>query len=417
MNMTVSPSALCGSIRAIPSKSYMHRALICAAFSNRETEIICPEIGTDILRTKEALCAMGAEINFGDYSCTVLPAESTPEKADILCGESGSTLRFLLPIVSALGISGTFYGEGKLASRPMEPLLDALRNHGISISADRLPFRAEGKMTCGSYSLDGSISSQFFSGLLLAFPLIAGKSSLHVEGNLQSAPYLEMTRDVMRSFGVKTNRTGSTYCVLPGTYRSSGKFDVEGDWSAAAPILVAGALAGEDIFLYGLNDESKQGDRRILSILRDMGASVILEKDGYSVQKSQLHGIEIDLADIPDLAPSIAVAAINAEGTTILHNAERLRYKESDRLAGIQGLVTAFGGKFQQSGNTIRIQKGNAPTVPFSIACDDHRMAMAATVAATCGNTAVTIQHAESVMKSYPSFFRDFSRLGGNCTL
>ncbi len=411
MTVVVPPARLAGSVRAIPSKSHMHRALICASLADRSTDLLCPETNRDIQATVGCLRALGAEIVERDGVCTVRPIASRPASRVLLdCGESGSTLRFILPLAPALGVSAAFVGRGRLAERPLSPLYEQLLAHGAALSpAGSFPLTVDGQLVPGEYRMDGGVSSQFFTGLLLALPLLNGASNVVVEGTLASAPYVALTQAVQSAFGVVVRRDGSQISVSPQSYRSPGTLAVEGDWSNAAFWLVAGALNG-DVTVTGLRPDSAQGDRAILPLLLQMGADIRADGDAVTVSKSRLHGIEIDATDIPDLVPVLAVAAASAEGETRIVGASRLRLKESDRIRSVCGLLHALGAPCFETPDGLRIPGGGLVGGDAD-ACNDHRIAMSAAVAACACTSPVRITGAESAEKSYPAFFRDFESL------
>ena len=330
MNITITPAPLKGNLRAIPSKSYMHRALICASLADRSTSLYCPETNRDIEATAACLRALGAEIVAENGWYRVTPIDrSLPvtERAVLDCGESGSTLRFLLPVAAALGRKTAFEGHGRLPQRPLSPLYERMQERGAKLSpAGSFPLMLDGQLRPGDYRLDGGVSSQYFTGLLLALPLLSAPGRIYIEGKLESAPYVELTMGVLETFGVTPVWEGDRMEVVPQPFRSPGTLAVEGDWSNAAFWLVAGALNGE-IRLTGLQNGSRQGDRAILPLLKAMGANISADEEGVTVSRSSLYGITIDATDIPDLVPILSVAAAAAEGETVITGASRLRLK------------------------------------------------------------------------------------------
>ena len=415
MNITVSPAPLQGELRAIPSKSYMHRALICASLADLPTALYCPETNRDIEATASCLRSLGAGIvtENGWYHITPLDT-SLPgtERAVLDCGESGSTLRFLLPVAAALGRKTAFHAHGRLPQRPLSPLYERMQEQGANLSpAGAFPLTVDGRLRPGDYRLDGGVSSQYFTGLLLALPLLESPSRIDIEGNLESAPYVELTMGVLETFGVTPLWEGRRMEVLPQPFRSPGTLHVEGDWSNAAFWLVAGALNGE-IRLTGLQSGSRQGDRAIVPLLREMGANISSDGEGVAVSRSPLHGISIDATDIPDLVPILSVAAAAAEGETVITGASRLRLKESDRIRSVREMLRALGIFCEETPDGLRIRGGrlHGGTVD---SCNDHRIAMSAAVAACACEGTVTVLGAEAAEKSYPGFYRDLQALGG----
>lgn len=382
---------LTGTISAIASKSMAHRLMICASLAKEKTEISCATTSKDMEATAACLSAM-------------------KQGGRLPCGESGSTLRFLLPVAAALGLTAEFHMEGRLPQRPLFPLDRELEAHGITLSRPKEEILAiSGQLTPGNYTLPGDVSSQYISGLLLALPLLDGPSTLTVTGKVESAPYIEMTLSAMKTFGVTVERREHTYYIVPQTYESPGCVTVEGDWSNAAFWLCAGAL-GKPVTVTGLNMESLQGDKAVCDILARFGAKVEQAVGKVTVSPAPLTAIDIDAAEIPDLVPVLAVVAAAAEGTTRIYNAGRLRLKESDRLQTVAQMLTALGGKVEEQADGLVIT-GTALTGGTVDSCNDHRIAMAAAVAsALCP---VTVTTAEAVNKSYPQFWEDLARLKG----
>lgn len=420
MSKTLTKLHISGQIAAIASKSAAHRLMICAALADEPTELHYTTTNKDMEATRACLAAMN---NGG-----VLP-----------CGESGSTLRFLLPVAAALGLDVTFRMEGRLPQRPLAPLDAQLTAHGVTLSRpgpDLL--RVQGRLTPGDYVLPGNVSSQFISGLLFALPLLDGPSTLTVTGPIESAPYIDMTLDALEKFGVrfatapseprndnqiwdviaKDGRAGacSRRCGDPSplvffidsqNYRSPGPVTVEGDWSNAAFWLCAGALSGP-VTVTGLDPDSLQGDKEILNILRRFGANMTENDGNFTVSPGNLQAIDIDASAIPDLVPVLSVVAAAAWGTTKIYNAQRLRLKESDRIATVAAMVNGLGGRAEETADGLLIHGGGL-TGGTVDSVGDHRIAMSAAVAATL--CPVTILGPQAVEKSYPQFWQDLTAL------
>lgn len=419
MKVRLTPVKLCGSIPAISSKSDAHRLLIAAALSDRETEILCNVLSEDIRATARCLCALGARVDFLADRMLVhpIPRENTAKEVSVTldCGESGSTLRFLLPVVSALGKNGVFTGGGRLPERPVTELREAMEAHGVRFSKQGVfPISTIGKLGIGTYTLRGDVSSQYVTGLLFALPLLPENSVLRLLPPVESKPYIEMTMATLRRFRIRIFFTGEEFWIPGGqTYKSPGTVSVEGDWSNAAFFLTAGAL-GAPITVTGLNLDSPQGDKAILEILRRMGAAVETAGESATVSPGALHGVAQDMADIPDLAPIFSVAAAAARtGETAIQNAARLRLKESDRLAAIHRMLGSLGVSCTETADGLLIPGGQSISGGETSGFGDHRMVMAAAIASVLAETPVTIDGAEAVEKSYPHFFEDFKRLGG----
>ncbi len=417
MDIVISPQPLSGTITAMPSKSHAHRALICAAFSDDESTIKLARLSDDMIVTMNCLRALGADINWQNGICTVKPIRDTPDDIPTIdCGESGSTLRFLLPVVAALGLQANFTGSGRLPERPLQPLVDRLQDGGATLSNDHLPLTVAGHFTRNTIDLPGNISSQYISGLLLAAPLCPNGLRIRLTTALESAAYVDITIATMASFGVHVTRENDGFSVAAGTcYHAPKKtIAIDGDWSNAAFFLAAGALS-ERIDMAGLSFDSPQGDRAIAEILRAFGAIVAKVDDHLIVEAAPLTGMSIDVSDIPDLVPILAVVASAAEGHTYFTNAGRLRIKESDRLATTAALINNLGGCATIEGDTL-IVHGSQPNGGIADSHNDHRIAMSAAIlGATLAKKPVTIRGAEAVNKSFPDFFNDFKVLGGQC--
>ena len=391
MDLTITPRLLRGEITAIPSKSMAHRMLICAAFSQEPTNLICPETNQDIEATAQCLEALGICIERRRWKYHVSPVNRTPEMAVLNCHESGSTLRFLLPIVGALGINTTFKMEGRLPQRPLSPLWEEMERMGCKlkyISENEL--QCSGKLRSGAYFIDGSVSSQFISGLLFATSLMDSDSKINIIGNLESAPYVTMTQKVMALFGVNTD---NFYIKGGQQYHSPGTIIAEGDWSNGAFFLAAKAL-GNPVEIKGLCPNSEQGDRAAAQLLPALSQN-----------------ITVSAADIPDLIPILSVVAAANQGA-VFTDIQRLRLKESDRVASVIAMIQALGGKAEQTESTLTVF-GTGLTGGTVDAHRDHRIAMSAAIAATVCKEPVTILGAECVEKSYPSFWDEYKKLGG----
>lgn len=391
MDIIIKPTKLRGTITAIPSKSQTHRLLICAAFAEHETRLRCLDTNRDIEATVDCLRALGAEITRDEGGYTVLPVQSRPATAVLPCHDSGSTLRFLLPVAGALGVDATFQMEGRLPQRPLSPLWEEMERMGCTLTrttADTI--RCQGKLQSGVYTISGGVSSQFITGLLLAFPLISGESQLEITGKLESAPYVTMTLKAMEQFGVMVQNfsvAGNQHFTSPGTVT------VEGDWSNGAFFLAAKAL-GSNVTVTGLHADSPQGDRAAAGLLPGLEKKLI-----------------IDATDIPDLVPILAVTAACKQGA-VFTNIGRLRLKESDRVESVKEMIIALGGTAESDAETLTVQ-GTGLHGGTVDARNDHRIAMSAAIAATACREDVIILGAQCVEKSYPRFFEEYRKLGG----
>lgn len=374
-----------------------------------------PDSGLDVQGIGET--AGTAAINAGlPQNGTVPASETSPLKLDV--GESGSTLRFLLPVLPALGIDAEITMHGRLPERPLAPLDRVLRDRGIipERRADTLTIR--GTLPAGSYEIDGGVSSQFVSGLLFALPLADGDSTLRVTGHAESVPYIRLTLDALRRFSVNVREEEEgTLFRIPGNrpYRSPGNavIPVGGDWSGAAFYLAAGAVGNTPVTVTGLDTESAQGDRAILPLLRKMGARCEISGDRVTVFPSRLCALETDASDIPDLVPVLAVLGACADGSTVLRGVGRLRIKESDRLEAVRELLGTLGVTVGISGDSETLTvTGNRDGITGGTVSSfgDHRIAMSAAVAALAANSPVTVTDAGAVEKSAPDFFDRMKR-------
>lgn len=391
MDLTIYPKKLSGSINIIPSKSQAHRMLICAAFAEGPTALLCPDTNRDIEATAGCLNALGARIRRTDCGYDVTPVSAIPSSAILNCHDSGSTLRFMLPVAGALGVDALFQMEGRLPARPLSPLWEEMERMGCTLTRPTSDtIRCQGKLRPGNYSIDGSVSSQFITGLLLATALIDGESHITLTGKVESRPYITMTQRAMALFG----KNCDDFTVKGGTFHSPGNITVEGDWSNGAFFLTAAAL-GNPVTVRNLEMDSPQGDRAVFDLLPRLK-----EK------------ITISAADIPDLVPILSVMAACNRGA-VFTDIRRLRLKESDRVASVIAMITALGGKAEADEETLTIY-GTGLTGGTVDAVNDHRIAMSAAIAATVCREPVTILGARCVEKSYPKFFEEYRRLGGN---
>lgn len=402
-----------GEVTVIPSKSVAHRSLICAALADEPTDIICNASSQDIAATVRCLNSLGAEIEEKDGVYHVVPIKKT-EKAVLDCGESGSTLRFLVPVVAALGEEITFNGEGRLPTRPMLPLVECLKSMGAEVDYNgTLPLTTHGGLRGGRFTIAGNVSSQFISGLIFALPLLCGDSVIEITGKIESMPYIEMTLDTVSKFGITAKKCGNKIHIPGGqAYRSPGLFTVEGDWSNAAFWLCLGAFSDEGITCRGVCRDSVQGDKKIIEILRRFGATVTEGDDFVTVKKNALTAVRVDAAEIPDLVPVLSIVAAVSNGETVVYNAERLRIKESDRIESTVAMLRALGASAEPTRDGIRVfGKKNLPGGCVD-SYNDHRIVMSAAVAAAVSTGTVRIKNAGAVRKSYGDFFEKYKTLG-----
>lgn len=405
--ITIFPSKLCGSVTAPPSKSCSHRALICAALSDRPVILEGLSNCDDVMLTLRCLEALGAHYENGIM--TPIDKCSLPSTPTLCCGESGSTLRFLLPIVAALGCGAEFHLGKRLSERPIFELCDELCRHGADIKIHGSSLVISGKICSGAYCLPGNISSQYISGLLFALPLVGG-GEVNITSVLKSSEYIHITTDYLNHSNIYVNRIGNTFKVS-GEYSFKSPHRIEGDWSAAAYWLCAAAAKGNDISVCGLSERTYQGDSSILSELRKMDATVCAD-ERITVHADELFGIQFDASSSPDLVPPIAVLCALNHGESRIYNAAALRTKESDRLKALEVMLTSMGIDATTSDDELIIRGGTlhgAKLCSFS----DHRIAMAAILLASLADSPSTLDDADCIAKSYPDFLNDFISLGG----
>ena len=410
----ISPSVIRGTLTPPPSKSAAHRLLIAAALAG-EGRVRGLSLSADMEATLRAVRGLGVSVRLdGDAACFApAPPSSSPSPLPVDCGESGSTLRFLIPLYAARGIPAVFTGHGRLPERPLGVYADCLPPHGVTLSAaSGLPLTVTGRLTGGDFALPGDVSSQFITGLLFALPLCREDSRIRLTTPLESAGYVDMTLQVLRQAGIRVEPLEDGW-FIPGsqTYRPLDTA-VESDWSQAAFLLAAGALGGE-VTLTGLNPASAQGDREALSLFRRFGAAVEEAPGRIVCRKAPLHGIDIDAAQIPDLVPVLAVTAALADGVTHITGAARLRLKESDRLAAVADGIRRLGGRVEEGPDSLTITGVSRLAGGRAEGYNDHRIVMALSKAALGCEAPVTVTDAQSVAKSWPAFFEDYRAIGG----
>ena len=397
MNVIVKPARLCGEIAAIPSKSQAHRMLICAALASEPTLIPCQSAGQDMDATARCLRALGAKIMCDAEGYHVSPITEKNHDPVLDVGESGSTLRFLLPVVCALGVNATFVLHGRLAQRPLEPLWSELQRNGARLSRGENTIDVSGHLTGKRYTLAANVSSQFLSGILMALPILGG-GSLTMTGKLESEGYLNMTVEALRRFGIDIERKEHTFHVASGPLQSSGMGIVEGDWSNSAFWLCAEAIGGEELKVKGLDPASPQGDRAVVEVIAAI-------RKGNAV---------IDCTQIPDLVPPLAVLAALTPGTTRFVGAARLRLKESDRITACVQLLRSLGGEAEELPDGFTVEGKRRLRGGIVDSFGDHRIAMAAAIAAAGCEEEIEIMNPQAVEKSYAAFWQDYCRLGGS---
>ena len=423
----IEPHSLRGGVMVPSSKSMGHRMCICAGLSGDDCIVDNIALSKDIEATNRCLAGLGVSVteirsrHEGRTAFRYCWDRRFPSDAVAVdCGESGSTLRFFIPLGALCNVPFTFTGQGKLVSRPLQPYYDIFDTQELRYRTGMngtLPLTVDGRLKPGGYVLPGDVSSQFISGLLFALPLLDADSTLEILPPLESASYVELTVSALEQFGITVEKIDGLHYRIPGNqvYKAPAeRVEVEGDWSQAAFWLVAGAIGSRDgLVCRGLNAESLQGDKAVLQILRRMGAIVEEDKDGFTVRPSRLHGCVIDAADCPDLVPVLSVAAAVADGTTHIVNAGRLRIKECDRLAAMHSELKKIGAEITEEPDGLLIQgkpEGLAGDTTVD-AWNDHRIAMSMAVAALVCKAPIMINGSESVSKSYPEFWKDYDSL------
>ena len=392
MKAVITPSKLKGTVSAVASKSYAHRIIIASALADRPTKIYLNTTSEDIEATKRCIKALGSKIDEGDGFITVSPTDCKSRENILLdCGESGSTARFILPVAAVLCGKFEMQGSGRLPERPMQPLTEQMSKHGVHFDSEKIPIKAQGKLTGGEFYLSANISSQYITGLLFALSKLAIESKITLTTELESSAYVDITTDVLQKFSVDIKKGKGFYEIPVSKYISPEEITVEGDWSNAAFWICADKISG-GITVSGLNYKSIQSDRRILD----------------ETDKNM-----IDAREIPDLVPVLAALACAKNEKTVIHNASRLRIKESDRIKTMMQSLNALGADICETEDGLIINSHGRLSGGECDGYGDHRIVMACAVASCICTNEVIINGAEAVNKSYPTFFEDFKKLGG----
>ena len=396
MRVEICPGPLKGTVRAVASKSHAHRVLICAALAEGETRLLCPQLSGDIEATARCLRALGSQIEYSGGVFRIEGIRTVPERAELDCGESGSTLRFLLPVVCALGVHARLKLRGRLPERPLSPLWEELERRGARLSRpERDVIETAGTITGGDYEIAADVSSQFISGLLFALAR-SGGGSIRLKGPMESAGYIRMTRRALEQFGAETALSGNQLTVSCAGLKSPGELETEGDWSAAAFWAAADALS-PGVECIGLDADSAQGDKAVTDCIKKIRAG----------------GAVIDARHIPDLVPVLAAFAAAAGKGAVFTGAGRLRSKESDRIKTTVDMINALGGEARETEDGLIVGGGKTLAGGVVDSAHDHRIAMSAAVASIGCTGKVTVLGAECADKSYPAFWDDFESLGG----
>lgn len=415
MQVTISPGPLHGEVPAIPSKSHAHRVLICASLADAPCQIQWTRTNDDMEATLACLEALGAKVDRQGDLLTIHPIANARSPVDLDVQESGTTLRLLLPVVAGLGVQAVFHAGGRLPDRPLTDLVQALRQRGATIGSI-WPLSVQGPVSPGRFEIPGNVSSQYLSGLLLAAPLLGGDVTIHLTSPLESRPYVDLTLAVMANFGIQVDNLETGFHIPQGqNYQSpQGPIVIEGDWSQAAFFLVAGAFAGP-VTVTGLTSDSLQGDKAILDALRAFGAQVEAGPNQVTISQGGRAPLHVSMEAIPDLLPILSILGAASEGDSLFDKALRLRYKESDRLTSSQAMIRSLGGQAQCREDALEVFGQGQLQGGLVQAYQDHRIVMAAAIAAGICQEPVTIDGAQAVNKSYPDFFHDFACLGGIC--
>lgn len=413
-----SPFVPNGTVNVPPSKSDVHRAIICAAMANGVSRISPVALSNDIKATIGCIKALGADAVLENNVLTVDGTNMYKNKTALLdCGESGSTLRFFIPIAAVGNINATFVGKGKLPQRPIGIFTEALPKAGTVCKTEGgLPLEIKGQLKSGIFEIPGNVSSQFITGLLLALPILEGDSEIVLTSPLESVGYIAMTIRTMKQFGVTIQATEKGWHIKGGQSYKTCDYTTDGDWSQAAFFMVLGAIGGK-VTVKGVAKDSTQGDKKCAEILAEFGAKVTQRDNEVTVEKGDLKAITIDASQIPDLVPVLSVCAAFAEGTTKIINAERLRIKECDRLKATAELLNNLGGKVKELSDGLEITGVSSLKGGNVNGYNDHRIVMSAAVCAARSDEDITATFAMSINKSYPDFYIDYNSIGGKANV
>lgn len=411
MKAVISSSTLSGSVTIPPSKSMSHRLIICASLASGVSQIDNVAYSVDILTTLEGMKALGAKIECHENSLTIhgISDFNHLNQSIIQCNESGSTLRFFIPIFSLTHQKVTFIGKGRLMQRPQSVYQQLFHEKNLSFEQDESSITIQDSLVSGEYHLPGNVSSQFISGLLFALPLCEKDSWIYIQEPFESKSYIDLTLQAMKEFGVSAYFKDSNTLYIPGNqhYQAHDTI-VEGDYSQFA-FFGVGAAINHDLHIQGVSPSSLQGDKQILQILQDFNVQIEETKDGYFIKKSKLLANTIDLANCPDLGPIVCVLAMFAQGTTQIIHAKRLRIKESDRILAMETELRKMGCQISSSEDTIQIIGGCHAPCDVCHGWNDHRIVMALSMALSV--LSGTILGVEAIQKSYPAFYDDCKKI------
>lgn len=420
-DIKVGKAKLKGIVKIPPSKSMAHRAIICAALSSGKSNIYNIDYSDDINATIDGMNALGAKIEKNEDRLVIYGAFREDAKRDTVrmidCNESGSTLRFLVPISLLFEGMTKFIGKGNLGKRPLETYFDIFKEQGIRYSNTEgiLNLMVKGDFNNGEFYLPGNISSQFITGLLFSLPLLKGDSKIILTTELESKGYIDLTMDCMKEFGVTIENNNYKEFLVKGNQKYiSRDYKVEGDYSQAAFYLCANAL-GNEVELEDLKLDSLQGDKEVIEILERMGMTFEFNENIKSKVNGELKSTLIDASQCPDIIPVVSLVAALSKGRTEIINAKRLRIKECDRLHAIYSELTKLGAQIVEKEDSLIIDgveelEGGVEVWSFK----DHRIAMTLAIAATICKKPIIIKDYNCVAKSYPNFFEDYKMLGGD---
>ena len=408
-----------GTIASIPAKAHAHRALICAALANSPSTILLSRTSKDIDATMDSLRGLGAQVVYENKVVTVTPGP-VPTKGNVVPHESGTTLRLLLPVAASICNEVDVDAKGRLPDRPLEPMLGEMKAHGVTFSQDKPPFTMTGRLQGGEFGMVGDVSSQFFSGLLLAAPQCGG-ATITSTTPLQSSDYVTLTTTTMANFGVTVDHTPASDTVQESfavaantTFKGQSNYQIEGDWSNTAIWMVAAGMTGKPITITGMNKNSVQADRRIMQIMIDAGCDVVWDGMNVTVMGRAVKPIHADLEQMPDMLPVMAALACSIHGESSFVKGARLRLKESDRLEAVANLVRDLGGTVREEGDDLYIIGSGILKGGQGDCVNDHRLVMAGTLMALISENPVILKDSEAITKSYPDFFEDWNLLGGH---
>lgn len=412
--MTLFPTTLRGEYKTPPSKSMTHRALICSALANGKSTITNFVLSEDIKATIDALTKLGAKFDIQDDKVYVEGVKRLKAPTEeVYCNESGSTLRFMIPIFSLTGKEVTFTGAKSLIKRPQSVYEKIFKEDDIPYTITKESIMVNGSIKAREYTLDGSVSSQFFTGLMFSLPLLKENSYIYFKNTLESESYIDLTIQMLELYGIEIQKISNGFFIEGNQMYKAQDYRVEGDYSQAAFFLVGGVLNGA-VKSLDLHHESKQGDRAILDIIKSVKGVVVYEESGYTAMKSQTAGTTIDISDCPDLGPIVALLLALSKGRSRIVNAQRLRLKESDRIESTVTTLKALGANIKEENDEIIIQGKKGLTGGVSLdSYNDHRIAMMISIAATICEEPIELTNPYAINKSYPDFYKDYISLGG----